>query len=217
MSESKAIQFFNDNAAALSAQYNSLDRAKVHAELLARISGANNLKMLDVGAGSGADANMFAEMGHEVVAAEPAEKLRTIANETFKNTTNIKWNDDLLPALPTVTASGETFDVIYSLGAIQYLDEADRTASLEKMASLLKDGGLLELSYPTPASRVHQFSVGTQEVESFVSQFNKASGKGKLEIVHEKKTREISGRKALDGSDLYFQEFIIKRVAPPAI
>ena len=104
MPRSKVIQYFNDNAEKLSAQYNSLDRARVHADLVALLPTSQKLRMLDIGAGSGADAAFFAALGHEVVAAEPAKKLRDMANKTFQNKL-IEWNGDKLPALKSVTAS----------------------------------------------------------------------------------------------------------------
>jgi len=210
---SSAIDYFNENAQKLSAEYNAVDRAQVHSDLLQFLP-SKKLHMLDIGAGSGADANMFAAMGHEVVAVEPAQTLRDLANKTFQNK-NIKWCADDLPALTSVKTAKEKFDVIYSVGTIQYLDEAERTAALKTMVSLLKDDGLIEVQYPTPPSREHQFRVGLDEVKNFVAAFNKKAKDGRqLQIVREN-IKAISGRKARDGTDLYFNTTIIKSVKTP--
>jgi cyclopropane fatty-acyl-phospholipid synthase-like methyltransferase len=215
MPRSKVIQYFNDNAEKLSAQYNSLDRAKVHADLIDLLPPAKKLRMLDIGAGSGADAAFFAALGHEVVAAEPAINLRDIANKTFKNK-RIEWNGDTLPGLKSTTASGKKFDVIYAIGTLQYLNKKDRTKALKKIAALLNDGGLLEIQYPTPPSREYQFPVGTGEIADFVKRFNaSAQGGVQLEIVHQKNIKDFTGRKALDGSDLYFNTAILRRRKSP--
>ncbi|MBI3441822.1 MAG: class I SAM-dependent methyltransferase, partial [Proteobacteria bacterium] len=209
MPESNAIQYFNDNAEALSAQYNSIDRAKVHEDLLALLPPSKKLDMLDVGAGSGADAHFFSSMGHKVVAAEPAQKLRDIANQTFKDT-NISWSDDQLPDLKSVTASDKKFDVIYAVGTLQYLDEKDRVIAFDKMASLLKQDGLLEIFYPTPASREYQFSINADELTNLVQLFNQqAKSQFQLDILQQKNVKDFTGRKALNGSDLYFNTTII--------
>ncbi len=204
---SKAIDYFNDNAAELTAFYNSLDRGAVHAELIKRLP-QGPLKMLDVGAGSGADAAYFADRGHTVVAAEPARKLRDIANKNFKNK-NIKWSAARLPSLPRV---GQGFDVVYSVGTLQYLDQPGREQALARMASLLNDGGLLEVQYPTPPTRPYQFPVAADEVNAFVDAFNKA-GQGRLEVVYQENSRDFSGRKALNGGDVYFHTTIIRRLS----
>jgi protein-L-isoaspartate O-methyltransferase len=216
MPRSKVIRYFNDNADKLSVQYNSLDRAKVHADLMGFLPVPQKLQMLDIGAGSGADAGFFAALGHDVVAAEPAKKLRGIANKTFKNK-KIEWVADKLPSLKSVTASGKKFDVIYAVGTLQYLDKKDRLKSLDKMAALLNEDGLLEIQYPTPRSREYQFSIDSREITGFVKLFNKAAqGNFQLKIVHRKNIKDFGGRKALDGSDLYFNTTIIKYLKRPA-
>ena len=86
-----AIDYFNARAEALFAHYTGIDRRKVHADLLSLLppylSHAKHagpvLNVLDIGAGSGIDAALFAGLGHNVVAAEPAEKLRALAMKTF--------------------------------------------------------------------------------------------------------------------------------------
>jgi SAM-dependent methyltransferase len=215
MPRSKVIRYFNDNADRLSAQYNSLDREKVHAGLISLLPASKTLRMLDIGAGSGADAAFFAALGHEVVAAEPAKKLRDLAHKTFPNK-KIKWVADKLPGLKSVTAAGKKFDVIYAVGTLQYLDKKGRMKSLDKMASLLDAGGLLEIQYPTPRSREYQFSIDSNEIPEFVKLFNKAAqGNLKLKVIHRKNIKDFGGRKALDGSDLYFNTTIIKCLKRP--
>lgn len=206
----KGIEYFNDNAEALKAQYNALDRAKVHEDLIRHLPRTPGLRMLDVGAGSGADAALFAGMGHEVVAVEPAEKLRKLGEATFGDG-KITWISDTLPGLASVGA--EKFDVVYAMGTIQYLDTADRAKAFNRMASSLKDGGLMEISYPSPASREYQFSIPAGEVESLVRAFNKRAGRRMhLAIVEQKSLRDTGGRKALDGADLYFNSALIRAV-----
>ena len=87
---------------------------------------------------------------------------------------------------------------------------------MKKMAALLNDGGLLEIQYPTPPSREYQFPVGAGEITDFVKKFNQsAKGKARLEIVQRKNVKDFSGRKALDGSELYFNTTIIKCLKTP--
>lgn len=207
-----ALDYFNGKAAVLAAQYNALDREKVHADLLAHLPEGRQLRVLDIGAGSGADANMFAEKGHSVVAAEPAADLLKIARETFKSN-SIEWNSDMLPEMEASGRGGRQYDVITAVGVLQYLNEESRDKSLKTIFSLAAKDGLIEIQYPTPASREHQFSIGDRELAAFVEKFNRASVAGpRFEIVMDKSIPDHTGRKALDGSGLFFRTVILQRV-----
>lgn len=206
-----AIDYFNDRAEELARQYNALDRAKVHADLLAALPQGQALRVLDIGAGSGADAAMFADLGHAVTAAEPAETLADIGKEVFKNK-NIKWNTDVLPEMKEATEARECFDVVTSVGVLQYVDKESRASSLSKMFSLAAKGGHIEIQYPTPASREHQYSISHNEIADAVKAFNQAAAPSDgISIVMDKTIPDFSGRKALDGSDLSFRTVILRR------
>ena len=210
---SKAILYFNDRADDLSLKYNSTDHAHAHAGLIKLLLKSKKLKMLDIGAGSGADAGMYSEMGHDVVAVEPAWKLRKLAKKTFKNS-RVKWIADKLPQLKLINVSIRKFDVVYCANALQYLKEKDRELSLIRMVSFLKDEGLLEIQYPFPPSRKYQFSIDSSEIKNFVKQYNESiSRHSKLKILQKTRSRAFGGRKALDGSDLYFNTIIIKVIS----
>lgn len=206
-----AIDYFNDRAEELARQYNALDRAKVHADLLAALPQGQALRVLDIGAGSGADAAMFADLGHAVTAAEPAETLAGLGKEVFKNK-NIKWNADVLPEMKEATQAREGFDVVTSVGVLQYVDQENRASSLSKMFSLAAKGGHIEIQYPTPASREHQYSISHNEIADAVKAFNQAAAPSDgISIVMDKTIPDFSGRKALDGSDLSFRTVILRR------
>ena len=207
-----AIDYFNDRADALAVQYNQLDRQKVHADLLANLPAGDRLRVLDIGAGSGADANMFAKLGYQVVATEPADKLRDIGIKTFPDK-NIEWNADVLPQLPLVTGQGNAFDIVSAIGVLQYLDEDNRRKSLKTIFSLVAVGGVVDIQYPVPASREHQFTIGKNEISDFIQLFNQAAGAtSEFSIVIDKEIPDHTGRKALDGSDLFFKTMVLRRI-----
>lgn len=206
-----AIDYFNDRAEELSRQYNALDRAKVHADLLALLPEGRALKVLDIGAGSGADAAMFADLGHTVIAAEPADALCKIGKDTFKNK-SIKWNSEVLPEMGPQSDALAPFDVVTSVGVLQYIEEEKRASSLSKMFSLAAKGGYVEIQYPTPASREHQYTISHNELADAVKAFNQAATPNDgIEIVLDRLVPDFSGRKALDGSDLHFRTVILRR------
>lgn len=207
-----AMTYFNSRAKELAAQYNALDREKVHADLLAQLPEGKVLRVLDIGAGSGADAAMFADKGHLVLAAEPAKALRDEGKKTFKNK-NIKWTAEALPEFGRAVAKGQPYDVVTSVGVLQYLDQKDRATSLKKMFSLVAAAGYLEIQYPVPASRAHQFTVEHNEIENARQAFHEQAGtNGRFEWVMDKLVPDFTGRKALNGQDLHFRTAILKRV-----
>ncbi len=54
----------------------------------------------------------FAAHGHEVVAVEPARRMREVAKSLHPDS-RIRWLDDQLPALENVFRTGLTFDLIW--------------------------------------------------------------------------------------------------------
>ena len=69
--------YYSDNANALFERYTALDFETVHAELLSCLPDTPGAA-LDVGAGAGRDALALAKRGWEVVAVEPAQRLRQL-------------------------------------------------------------------------------------------------------------------------------------------
>jgi 2-polyprenyl-3-methyl-5-hydroxy-6-metoxy-1,4-benzoquinol methylase len=207
-----ALDYFNDRAKELAAQYNALDREKVHADLLSHLPESTALRVLDIGAGSGADAAMFAAKGYQVLAAEPADALRTEGQKTFQNK-NIQWSAEALPEFGAEVAAEKPFDVVTSVGVLQYLDQNDRLKSLKEMFSLVSKGGFLEIQYPTPASREHQFTIEHNEIENARQAFNQEAGvNARFEWIMDKSVPDFTGRKALNGQELHFRTAILQRV-----
>jgi len=202
----KSIKYFDDNAEKLSEFYNEFDRSLVHKDIINLISKKENMNILDIGSGSGADADLFASMGHNIFAVEPSKKMLSLAIKRFKNN-KIKWISDNLPELNRVILSKSKFDLIYSIGVLQYLDKEDRLMALNKIISLIDVGGFIEIQYPVPPSREYQSLIPDDEIKDFV-----AAIKG-LEICVEEKSKELNGRKALDGSDLYINLIIIRKLS----
>ena len=88
----------------LARQYESITFAEAHAPYLHLIPTAPS-RVLDIGAGTGRDAAALAEMGHEVVAAEPTAEMRAHAARLHPSP-RIEWVDDSLPDLAMLTARG---------------------------------------------------------------------------------------------------------------
>ena len=72
------VNYYSANAQTLASRYNSLDPEALHASWSHFIPDDPGIA-LDVGAGSGRDANWLAEKGWDVVAVEPCMKFQELA------------------------------------------------------------------------------------------------------------------------------------------
>jgi SAM-dependent methyltransferase len=162
-------------------------------------------RVLDLGAGTGADAAWFAARGHVVVAVEPTDALR-IPGMALHPSPAITWLDDCLPDLEKVTARGRTFELIMLTGVWMHLDEAERRRGVPRIAGLLTEAGRLVISLRhglVPPGRV-MFEVTAEEtidlaaqeglhlafnqVEDSVLEINRAAGVTWTWLVFDKET-----------------------------
>lgn len=133
--------YYSDNAKALFERYNALDFEAVHADLmpcLPEMPGA----ALDVGAGAGRDALALAKRGWEVVAVEPAQRLRGLG-EAFTRGYSVQWMDDRLPGLDAVRALSERFNLILVSAVWMHVPPTERERAMRVLSELLAPGGRL--------------------------------------------------------------------------
>lgn len=134
--------------------YDAFTFADIHAHSLPHLPATPGL-MLDVGAGSGRDAEWFASNNWEVIAVEPAAALRQEASRRHPSPA-IRWIDDRLPALANVHRLGLGFDLIWLSGVWMHLPPEDRGRAMRKLATLLKPGGRMMITLrhgPAPDDR----------------------------------------------------------------
>jgi SAM-dependent methyltransferase len=141
-------------ADALARQYESITFAEAHRPYLHLIPTAP-ARVLDIGAGTGRDAAALAEMGHQVVAAEPTAEMRAHAMRLHPSP-RIEWVDDSLPDLAVLTARGDTFDLVMMTAVWMHLDDEQRRAAMPSVAGLVRLGGVLTMTLrygPVPPGR----------------------------------------------------------------
>jgi SAM-dependent methyltransferase len=161
------------------AAYEAFSFAEIHRGALAFLPPApgpdGSGLVLDVGAGSGRDAQWFAERGWDVVAVEPAAALRAEAAR-LHDAPRIRWLDDSLPALSATHRLGLAFDLVWLSGVWMHLPPDDRPRAMRKLATLLKPGGRLVLTLrhgPPPDDRP-MWPVDAHEVERLGLEFGLA-------------------------------------------
>lgn len=101
--------------------------------------------ILDIGAGTGADAAWFADRGHRVVAVEPTDELR-LPGMALHPSSNIEWVKDSLPDLAVILKHQQKFDLVTLTGVWMHLDEPERRQAMPNVASLLQSGAVLVMS-----------------------------------------------------------------------
>lgn len=201
-----------ENAETLAQGYKQVIRREAYPKLYAFADGAARdgkaLDILDIGSGSGVDAIEMAKLGHHVVGIEPSD-LRSIAMRDNGHP-NIDYRNDTLPALHSLSTD-EKFDLVMLSTVWHYIDPAERVPSLLKIATALKPGGKLVLSYPSPPSRVHQYEISPAMVAAEIAEANaqlppskQLAMQGAPEII-----ADTRGRKGLNGQDLNFYTFTI--------
>lgn len=133
--------YYSENADALFERYTALDFEAVHADLLGCLPDQPG-SALDVGAGAGRDALALAKRGWEVVAVEPAKRLRQLG-EVHTRGQPVQWMNDRLPALERVRALSERFDLILVSAVWMHVPPAERPRALRVLSDLLAPGGKL--------------------------------------------------------------------------
>ncbi len=161
-----SISVYDLRAAELAAEYEALDPTGYRTTFASLLPAGRDRLALDVGAGSGRDAAWLAELGFEVVAAEPAAGMRE-AGQRLHRDAGVRWVDDRLPALDATHALGLSFDVVLLSAVWQHVAPGERQRAFRKLATLLKPGGLLVVTLrfgPAPAGRPMQ-EVSLGEIE----------------------------------------------------
>jgi SAM-dependent methyltransferase len=154
--------------------------------------------ILDVGSGSGRDAAAFAALGYDVVAAEPAAGLRQRAQQLHPSP-RITWIEDALPELAFLHGP---FDVVMLTAVWMHLDPDERARGLQRIAALLKPGGLACLTLrhgPVPEGR-RMFEVAGDDT------IRLAAAAGLAPIVHLENQVAISGNPGVTWTRLAFRK-----------
>lgn len=122
-------------------QYRQLSFGDVHRQWLSSLPGTPGFA-LDVGAGSGRDAQALAERGWEVLAVEPAAGLRELGEEATQGR-SVQWLDDRLPELARVRTLGHRFNLILVSAVWMHVPPTQRERAFRIVSELLAPGGQL--------------------------------------------------------------------------
>lgn len=160
---------YEDNAAVLANQYESITFEQVHRDVL-HLFPTTPSRVLDIGAGSGRDAAALAKRGHDVTAVEPTPGLRR-QGQLLHADMPIEWIDDALPDLVRLRDRGRVYDLVLLTAVWMHLDIDERSRAMSHLAPLIAPGGGVVLSLrhgPVPEGR-RMFEVSAQETSELGS------------------------------------------------
>src|SRR5438093_11018060 len=162
---------------------------------------AGQSTVLDIGAGTGADAAWLAGLGHRVVAVEPTDGLR-LPGMALHPSALITWVNDSLPHLVMTRKRGQKFDLVMITAVWMHLDELERQQAMPKVASLIRRGGVLIMSLrhgPSPPRR-RMFEVSAAET----IQLAQARGLRSILNVHTASAQPVNRQAGVTWSHLAF-------------
>jgi 2-polyprenyl-3-methyl-5-hydroxy-6-metoxy-1,4-benzoquinol methylase len=191
---------YAEEAEELVKRYESIPFVEKHQAVLHLLPSAP-CSVLDIGAGTGADAAWLAARGHQVVAVEPTDALR-LPGMALHPSARIAWVSDSLPDLVLTIQRGQQFDVVMLTAVWMHLDAPERQHAMPKVASLLRPGGLLTMSLrhgPVPPRR-RMFAVSAAET----IQLAQAHGLRSLLNVHTKSAQLVNRQAGVTWSHLVF-------------
>ncbi|APE04445.1 methyltransferase type 11 [Alteromonas sp. RW2A1] len=142
------INHYSANAEHYYSLYQSISADSVHGYLEQALANTQPTTALDVGAGSGRDANWLAAKGWQVTATEPAEALLKLAKQHSNE--RVTWCDAALPALANLPTphqhKHQHFDLILLSAVWMHLPSEERPATIKRLSELLSDTGKMYIS-----------------------------------------------------------------------
>ena len=148
MPDDTALTYYQEHAGSLADGYEALTFEAAHpglAKIMTQERAGEKLRVLDIGAGTGRDAAWFAAHGHDVVAVEPSQAMRTVAQRLHARLP-IEWREDRLPELAEMLNGADRFDIIIVSAVWMHVHPDDRSQALRSIILLLADKGMLYLT-----------------------------------------------------------------------
>jgi len=137
----KTISYYNSNANELSIRYNSLDFIKIQKLISMYLIGAN--KVLEIGCGSGRDANYMVNNGFDVIALDGSEDMLKNAEANYPKLKGKLVKAVLPDEFPTFKTK---FDAAYSIATLMHFNKMEIEIILQKMKAVLKSNSPVYIS-----------------------------------------------------------------------
>lgn len=181
------IAFYNEHSQKLIGEYESVTFESVHGHWWNKLvdSGfaARPLRILDVGAGAGRDSAFFKNAGHDVLAIEPADKMREHINARYPELRVIGKAVPMDQTLP-----GKPFDIILLSAVWMHIRPELREMAFDNLATHLAKGGkmIVFLRHGPFTDGRQEHPVSMAEVQRFADEHEltlSTSDEGKTDVL----------------------------------
>jgi len=135
------INYYKKNAKYLVKRYESANVNKIQ-QLLLKVFPKNS-HLLEIGCGSGRDANFMIENNYKITAIDASKEMILEAKKIhplLKNSLHVVTIPDELKF------NNNSFDGVYSIATLMHLEKKDIKKTIEKIYSILKDKGVFLFS-----------------------------------------------------------------------
>jgi 2-polyprenyl-3-methyl-5-hydroxy-6-metoxy-1,4-benzoquinol methylase len=191
---------YAEEADELVKRYESISFAEKHRPVLHLIP-SSPISVLDIGAGTGADAAFLSASGHRVVAVEPTDELR-VPGISLHPSALIEWVNDSLPGLTSTQTRGQKFDLVMMTAVWMHLDDLERQQAMPNVVSLIRHGGVLIMSlrHGPSSPRRRMFEVSAEETIRLAQ----ANGLRSVLNVRTQSAQPVNRRAGVEWSHLAF-------------
>lgn len=132
----KTLDYYENNSSNLAKRYESAKVDNIHMLLLKTFP--TNSHLLEIGCGSGRDADFLYNKGYDIIAIDGSKEMITEAKQC---------HPELIGKLKTVIIPDQlhfessSFDGVYSIATMMHLDKDEINCTFEKIAMMLKTNG----------------------------------------------------------------------------
>jgi len=132
----ETLNYYENNSRSLAKQYESAKVDNIHSLLLKTFPA--NSHLLEIGCGSGRDANFLHNNGYDIIAIDGSKEMIAEAKRCHPELTG-KLKTVIIPDQLHFELS--SFDGVYSIATLMHLDKDEINQTLEKIAMILKTNG----------------------------------------------------------------------------
>lgn len=130
------LSYYEENASNLSKRYESADVTTIHERLLKTFT--SNSKLLEIGCGSGRDADFMLKKGYRLTAIDGSEKM---INEAKNIHPTLEPHLFVMRLPHGLDFKPHSFDGVYSIATLMHLTKEDIYQTIKNIHTLLKEKG----------------------------------------------------------------------------
>jgi ubiquinone/menaquinone biosynthesis C-methylase UbiE len=191
--------WFSANAEEAAARYEATSPEAIHNWMADFMPSPGSLA-IDLGAGSGRDAEWLARHGLRVIAAEPNPVMRAGAERAHHHP-SVHWMGDSLPELKNLRLAGVAADLVMATAVWMFIAPGQRPAAMASIASILHPSGIF-----CAALRLGPADAARGMVAVCTETFKRNAADHGLDCIREAAAADLWGRPEITWAYLAFRK-----------